>query len=76
MSSPADAPTLSPKSLIELVELPSSPPSPEWMADRALRLLASWDGADDPAQYVDDVRIDLALEIVGRVFSKAKEQTR
>lgn len=76
MSSPADAPTLAPKSLIELVEAPLAPPSAEFLTEKALCLLASWEGGEDPAQYVDDCRIDLALEIVGRVYRKAKEQTR
>lgn len=52
------------------------PPSPEFITREALRLLASWDDAGNPEQYVDDVRIDLAVEVVARTYQRAQERTR
>lgn len=53
-----------------------APPSPEFLTREALRLLASWDDAGNPEQYVDDVRIDLAVEVVARTYQRAQERTR
>lgn len=52
------------------------PPSPEFITREALRLLASWDDAGNPEQYVDDIRIDLAVEVVARTYQRAQERAR
>lgn len=52
------------------------PPSPEFITREALRLLASWDDAGNPEQYVDDIRIDLAVEVVARTYQRAQERSR
>lgn len=51
-------------------------PDPEFVTREALRLLSSWDDAGNPEQYIDDVRIDLAVEVVARTYQRAKERTR
>lgn len=51
-------------------------PSPEFITREALRLLASWDDAGNPEQYVDDIRIDLAVEVVARTYQRAQERSR
>lgn len=69
----ADAPTAAPPAEPPIRWLP---PSPEFVTREALRLLASWDDAGNPEQYVDDIRIDLAVDVVARTFARAKERAR
>lgn len=69
MPSPAEPSTILPP--------PSSAaPSAEFLTREALRLLTSWDDSANPEQYIDDVRIDLAVGVVARTYQRAKEHAR
>lgn len=55
---------------------PKCEASAEFVAAEALRLLGTWEDGGNPEQYVDGVRLDLAIDVVCRVHAKAKERTR
>jgi hypothetical protein len=46
-------------------------PSPEWLVDQAIRLMSLWEEADDPEQYVDGTRADLAFTMILDMHARA-----
>jgi hypothetical protein len=54
---------------------PDDKPPVEFVTREALRLMSTWNEADNPEQYADDVRIDLAVQIVIRTYAVAKERS-